>query len=244
MDVIKPNWSAPQHVRAFSTLTSGGYSLPPYASLNLGDHVGDDPNTVKRNRTLLVEALKLPQFPLFLNQIHSTRVLSLPTTGQNRDADAVYTHQANQVCLVMTADCLPVLLTHSEGNEVAAVHAGWRGLCHGILERTVEKFQAPTDQLMAWLGPAISQPYFQVGKEVREQFIAQDPDAACAFLPDPVVAEKYLADLYLLATQRLNKLGITQVSGGDYCTFAQKEQFFSYRREQQTGRMATLIWFE
>ncbi|AKD40726.1 TPA: peptidoglycan editing factor PgeF [Pasteurella multocida] len=244
MDVLKPNWHAPTHVRAFSTLTQGGYSSPPYASLNLGDHVGDDPKTVERNRTLLVDTLKLPQFPRFLNQIHSTHVLTLPTTAHNFEADAVYSNQANQVCLVMTADCLPVLLTNTAGNEVAAAHAGWRGLCHGILERTVEKFNTPAEQLIAWLGPAISQPHFQVGKEVREQFIQQDPDAERAFLPDPDVKERYLADLYLLATQRLNRLGISQVSGGDYCTFAQKEKFFSYRREQRTGRMASLIWFE
>ncbi|MGC7559155.1 peptidoglycan editing factor PgeF [Pasteurella sp. PK-2025] len=245
MNVIKPNWQAPTNIRAFSTLRSGGVSQPPYASFNLGSHVGDDQNAVKNNRTLLMEQLHLPQAPLFLNQTHSTKVLHLPHSEKtNINADAVYTHQPNQVCLVMTADCLPVLFATQKGDEVAAAHAGWRGLCDGILEQTVAQFQAKPEQIIAWLGPAIGPEKFQVGEEVVAQFVAQQAEAQQAFYADPLASNKYLGNLYLLATQRLNRLGISQLYGGDYCTFSQPDKFFSYRREKQTGRMASLIWFE
>ncbi|SUB23426.1 peptidoglycan editing factor PgeF [Avibacterium avium] len=244
MDALKPNWTAPANIHAFTTLRQGGVSQAPYDSFNLGDHVGDDKNSVKTNRTLLVEQFYLPQFPLFLNQTHSTRVIRLPYDGNNLDADAVYTNQPNQVCLVMTADCLPVLFTNQQGTEVAAAHAGWRGLCDGVLEQTIQQFQAEPQEIIAWLGPAIGQKSFQVGEEVRQQFIAQDPNAAQAFVPDSIEQGKYLADLYHIARLRLNKLGISQISGGEHCTYLEKTAFFSYRRDKQTGRMASLIWFE
>ncbi|MFZ7316700.1 peptidoglycan editing factor PgeF [Avibacterium avium] len=244
MDALKPNWTAPANIHAFTTLRQGGVSQAPYDSFNLGDHVGDDKNSVKTNRTLLVEQFHLPQFPLFLNQTHSTRVIRLPYDGNNLDADAVYTNQPNQVCLVMTADCLPVLFTNQQGTEVAAAHAGWRGLCDGVLEQTIQQFQAEPQEIIAWLGPAIGQKSFQVGEEVRQQFIAQDPNAAQAFVPDSIEQGKYLADLYHIARLRLNKLGISQISGGEHCTYLEKTAFFSYRRDKQTGRMASLIWFE
>ncbi|MFZ7165753.1 peptidoglycan editing factor PgeF [Avibacterium avium] len=244
MDALKPNWAAPANIHAFTTLRQGGVSQAPYDSFNLGDHVGDDKNSVKTNRTLLVEQFHLPQFPLFLNQTHSTRVIRLPYDGNNLDADAVYTNQPNQVCLVMTADCLPVLFTNQQGTEVAAAHAGWRGLCDGVLEQTIQQFQAEPQEIIAWLGPAIGQKSFQVGEEVRQQFIAQDPNAAQAFVPDSIEQGKYLADLYHIARLRLNKLGISQISGGEHCTYLEKTAFFSYRRDKQAGRMASLIWFE
>lgn len=244
MDALNPNWIAPANIHAFTTFRQGGVSQAPYDSLNLGDHVGDDKNAVKTNRTLLVEQFHLPQFPLFLNQTHSTRIIRLPYDGNNLDADAVYTNQPNQVCLVMTADCLPVLFTNQQGNEVAAAHAGWRGLCDGVLEQTVQQFQAEPQQIIAWLGPAIGPRSFQVGEDVRQQFIAQDPSAAEAFVRDPSEQGKYLADLYHIARLRLGKLGISQISGGEHCTYLEKNAFFSYRRDKQTGRMASLIWFE
>ncbi|WP_101774372.1 peptidoglycan editing factor PgeF [Pasteurella oralis] len=244
MNVLKPDWSVPKNVHGFSTLRQGGVSQPPYDSLNLGTHVGDEQNSVKTNRTLLVEKLQLPKMPVFLEQIHSTKVIKLPITNtSNLAADAVYTDQPNQVCLVMTADCLPVLLTSQQGDEVAAVHAGWRGLCDGVLEQTVAQFRCSPSQIIAWLGPAIGPTKFQVGQDVVERFCAREPTAELAFKPDPQAPNKYLADLYLLATQRLNRLGITQISGGEYCTFTEQNKFFSYRRERQTGRMATLVWF-
>ena len=244
MDALYPNWQVPSHVHGLTTLRQGGVSQVPYDSFNLGDHVGDDKNAVKTNRTLLVKEFGLPQFPLFLNQTHSTNVIRLPYEGTDVNADAVYTNQRNQVCLVMTADCLPVLFTNVQGNEVAASHAGWRGLCDGILEQTVQCFQTPPQDIIAWLGPAIGPTAFQVGKEVVEQFVAQDPQAEQAFVADPETAGKYLGNLYQLARQRLNRLGITRISGGEHCSYREQDKFFSFRRDAKTGRMASLIWFE
>lgn len=244
MDNIIPNWNIPKHIHAFTTVRTGGVSKPPFDSFNLGDHVNDSPEDVAQNRALLVEKFHLPQSPLFLTQTHSTRVLELPYSGKDIEADAVYTNQPNQVCLVMTADCLPVLFVSKDGKEIAAAHAGWRGLCDGVLEATVEKFQCPSNEISAWLGPAIGAKAFQVGKEVIEQFCAFDPRAEEAFIQDNSTNGKFLGNLYQIATQRLNKLGITEISGGEYCTYTQKDLFFSYRRDKQTGRMATLIWKE
>ncbi|MEG9544623.1 peptidoglycan editing factor PgeF [Mannheimia sp. HC-2023] len=244
MDNIIPNWNIPKHIHAFTTVRTGGVSKPPFYSFNLGDHVNDSPEDVAQNRALLVEKFHLPQSPLFLTQTHSTRVLELPYSGKDIEADAVYTNQPNQVCLVMTADCLPVLFVSKDGKEIAAAHAGWRGLCDGVLEATVEKFQCPSNEISAWLGPAIGAKAFQVGKEVIEQFCAFDPRAEEAFIQDNSTSGKFLGNLCQIATQRLNKLGITEISGGEYCTYTQEDLFFSYRRDKQTGRMATLIWKE
>ncbi|AFU18649.1 peptidoglycan editing factor PgeF [Actinobacillus suis] len=242
MKNITPNWHAPEHIRAFTTVRIGGVSQVPFDSFNLGDHVGDNPKDVQQNRQLLVEQFGLPHFPLFLTQTHSTRVIRLPYDGDNLEADAVYTDQPNQVCLVMTADCLPVLFYSKDGKEVAAAHAGWRGLCDGVLENTVAKFACSPAEICAWLGPAIGPTKFQVGKEVIEQFCAFDPQAELAFIADPTTSGKFLGNLYQIARQRLNKLGITEISGGEHCTFTEQERFFSYRRDKQTGRMASLIW--
>lgn len=244
MQAINPNWNVPKNIHAFTTIREGGVSLAPYLSFNLGDHVGDDKSAVKTNRTLLVEKFGLPQKPIFLTQTHSTRVLQLPYSEQNLEADAVYTNVPNQVCVVMTADCLPVLFTTTSGNEVAATHAGWRGLCDGVLEETVKYFQAKPEDIIAWFGPAIGPKAFQVGIDVVEKFVAVDEKAKLAFQPDAIEDGKYLSNLYQIATQRLNNLGITQIYGGNHCTFNEKEKFFSYRRDNQTGRMASVIWFE
>jgi conserved hypothetical protein, YfiH family len=244
MNAIYPNWQAPKNIKALTTVRSGGVSLPPFDSFNLGDHVCDDPKAVQQNRSLLVDKFDLPHQPLFLTQTHSTKVIELPFTGSNVEADAVYTQQANQVCLVMTADCLPVLFFNKEGTEVAAAHAGWRGLCDGILEETVAKFKCPTSDIIAWLGPAIGPTAFQVGEEIIEQFCAFDSNAKLAFIPDLTTRGKFLGNLYQLATQRLNKLGITEISGGGHCTYTEQDKFFSYRRDKKTGRMASLIWIE
>ena len=244
MNAIYPDWQAPKNIKALTTVRTGGVSLPPFDSFNLGDHVCDDPKAVQQNRSLLVDKFDLPHPPLFLTQTHSTKVIELPFTGSNVEADAVYTQQANQVCLVMTADCLPVLFFNKEGTEVAAAHAGWRGLCDGILEETVSKFKCPTSDIIAWLGPAIGPTAFQVGEEIIEQFCAFDSNAKLAFTPDLTTSGKFLGNLYQLATQRLNKLGITEISGGGHCTYTEQDKFFSYRRDKKTGRMASLIWIE
>ena len=242
MKNITPNWYAPEHIRAFTTVRTGGVSQMPFDSFNLGDHVGDNPTDVQQNRQLLVEQFGLPDFPLFLTQTHGTRVIRLPYDGDNLEADAVYTNQPNQVCLVMTADCLPVLFYSKDGKEVAAAHAGWRGLCDGVLENTVAEFTCSPAEICAWLGPAIGPNAFQVGKEVIAQFCAFDPQAEQAFIADPTTSGKFLGNLYQIAQQRLNKLGITEISGGEHCTFTEQERFFSYRRDKQTGRMASIIW--
>ena len=244
MQAINPNWNVPKNIHAFTTIREGGVSLTPYFSFNLGDHVGDNKSAVKTNRTLLVEKFGLPQTPIFLTQTHSTRVIQLPYSGKNLEADAVYTNVPNQVCAVMTADCLPVLFTTTSGTEVAAAHAGWRGLCDGVLEETIKYFQAKPEDIIAWFGPAIGPTAFQVGIDVVKQFFAVDEKAKLAFQPDTIEEGKYLGNLYQIATQRLNNLGITQIYGGNHCTFNEKELFFSYRRDNQTGRMASVIWFE
>lgn len=243
---IIPSWQVKPSVKGFTTTRLGGVSLPPFDSFNLGDHVGDDKRAVEINRSLLVKENQLPQYPLFLNQTHSIDVVELPYNEPTANADAIYTRQPHQVCLVMTADCLPVLFTNQAGNEVAAAHAGWRGLCDGILEQTVPKFQCSPSEIIAWLGPCISQKAFQVGQEVVDQFISQDLQAESAFIPDKsaVNSDKYLCNLYLIARQRLNRLGVRNIYGGEYCTATQAKRFFSYRRDGKTGRMASLVWFE
>lgn len=242
MEKISPNWNIPPHIHAFTTVRTGGVSQPPFDSFNLGDHVNDNPEHVATNRALLVENFHLPQAPLFLTQTHSTKVIRLPYEGTPLEADAVYTNQPNQVCLVMTADCLPVLFVSQDGKEIAAAHAGWRGLCDGVLEATVAEFECEPSQISAWLGPAIGPKAFQVESEVIEQFCAFDAQAKDAFIEDSSASGKFLGNLYQIAKQRLNKLGIVNISGGEYCTYTEKERFFSYRRDKQTGRMATLIW--
>ncbi|WP_373101028.1 MULTISPECIES: peptidoglycan editing factor PgeF [Pasteurellaceae] len=243
MDAIQPHWPAPANIRAFTTVRRGGVSQAPYHSFNLGAHVGDEESAVKINRTLLTERFGLPQAPVFLNQVHGTNVIRLPYRGDIPPADAAYSAQPNQVCVVMTADCLPVLLCDRQGTQVAAAHAGWRGLCDGVLEQTVKHFQCPREDIIAWLGPAIGPACFQVGADVAERFMAHDAEAETAFMPDPDAAGKYLCDLYCLAAQRLRHVGVRHISGGEHCTYRQATDFFSFRRDKQTGRMASLIWF-
>ncbi|WP_337264791.1 MULTISPECIES: purine nucleoside phosphorylase YfiH [unclassified Serratia (in: enterobacteria)] len=238
--LILPDWPISAGVKACSTTRHGGGSLPPYDSLNLGAHVGDDAQAVADNRQRLMVGAGLPQMPLWLEQVHGTRVLTLD--GQTPDdlrADAVYSRVAGQVCAVMTADCLPVLFASQAGDEVAAAHAGWRGLCNGILERTIEHFAAAPGKITAWLGPAIGPQQFEVGEEVRAAFIAADTAAASAFTPH---GDKFLADIYLLARQRLQRAGIFAIYGGNRCTVSEMSHFFSYRRDGVTGRLASLIW--
>lgn len=238
---IFANWPAPSHVNALTTTRQGGVSVPPYASLNLAYHVGDDVSAVAENRRQLIQQYQLPSAPCYLEQIHSNQVIELSgPSSQVPQADAAYTRQPNVVCAVMTADCLPILLCDVTGQEIAAIHAGWRGLVQQIIEQTLTKFQQPRHAIMAWLGPAIGPSKFEVGSEVRAQFIAYHASMTHAFIPS--VADKYLADIYQLARIILQQQGIDRIYGGQYCTVTQTEQFFSYRREQQTGRMVSLIW--
>lgn len=238
-DLIIPDWPAPAGVRACSTLRHGGVSLAPWHSLNLGNHVGDSEDHVNLNRQRLVELAQLPAMPQWLNQVHGQDVARLPHSKAIPDADAAITREAGVVCAVMTADCLPVLFCSYDGSEVAAAHAGWRGLCQGVLEQTLAQFHCPRDEIHAWLGPAIGPQAFEVGAEVRAAFMAQDVRADAAFSP---VGEKYFADIWLLARQRLQAAGVHSISGEQRCTWHENDDFFSFRRDRITGRMATLIW--
>ena len=238
-DFIIPNWPAPKNVKALQTNRDKGVSLAPYNSLNLGSHVGDNPIHVAQNRQMLNQFL--PSEPVWLNQVHGINVVDAANTDCVPDADASFTTRKNVVCVTMTADCLPILVCDSAGTAVASIHAGWRSLCDGVIEATIAKMQTNSSDLMAWLGPAIGPNAFEVGAEVREQFMAKDAKAELAFKQHN---DKYLADIYQIATQRLNNLGITQIYGGGECTFTDEKRFFSFRRDGATGRMATLIWLE
>ncbi len=238
--VIIPQWPLPDNVRACSSTRIGGVSEAPWDSMNLGAHCGDNPEHVSINRQQFYQDGGLPGAPVWLEQVHGIDVLTL-TGGQyaSKRADASYTNLPGQVCAVMTADCLPVLFCSKAGTEVGAAHAGWRGLCAGVLEQTVSHFNDSPENIMAWLGPAIGPDAFEVGPEVREAFMEKDPQAARAFCS---AGDKFYADLYQIARQRLAALGITQVYGGNRCTFTEKSDFFSWRRDRTTGRMASFIW--
>ncbi|MFD0930035.1 peptidoglycan editing factor PgeF [Methylophilus glucosoxydans] len=239
LPVILPDWPAPACVKALQTTRLGGVSQGSYASLNLGDHVKDLPQHVAANRQLL--SPYLPSEPVWLNQVHGVRVIDAALSSCLESADASFSTRKQVVCVTMTADCLPVLLCDQAGSVVAAVHAGWRSLCDGVIEATVKAMPVEPATLMAWLGPAIGPQAFEVGSEVRAQFMAQDAQAEHAFQAH---GEKWLGDLYAIARQRLSRLGVTQVYGGGRCTYGEPETFFSFRRDGDTGRMASLIWLE
>ena len=238
--LIVPDWPAPATVRSLQTTRAGGISRAPYDSLNLGDHVGDAPLAVERNRMLLNGLL--PSEPVWLNQVHGTTVANADSASCLPQADACIARHRAAVCVVMTADCLPVLLCDTQGSVVGVAHAGWKGLAAGVIEATVKSMDVAPETVMAWLGPAISQDAFEVGDEVCAAFVAVQPQAASAFVAGQ--GGKWFADLYTLARLRLNALGITRVYGGGSCTFREREQYYSYRRDGATGRMGTFIWLE
>jgi len=238
---ITPNWPAPSSIKGFVSTREGGISQSPFATLNLGVHVGDEPQAVETNRETFAQKINMPGSVVWLNQVHGTEVVTLPTNEQIDSADAAYSKSIGQVCAVLTADCLPVFFCDLAGQQVAVAHAGWRGLCAGVLETTLAKFTDPK-QVMAWLGPAIGPNAFEVGQEVYEAFCEQEANAHVAF--KSTSEGKWLADLYTLARQRLERVGVERVYGGDYCTYTEEEQFFSYRRDGQTGRMASVVWIE
>jgi YfiH family protein len=240
---LEPDWPAPPGVRAASSLRAGGFSAGRYASFNLGAHVGDDPAAVAANRLRLQESLELPAAPVWLEQTHGAAIIRADAalSASPPQADAAYALSSGAVCAVMTADCLPVLLCSRTGDRVAAAHAGWRGLAGGILESSVAALASPG--LLAWLGPAIGPEAFEVGAEVRQAFAGKLGDA-CLPAFRQTDASHWLADLYLLARLTLQKLGVHAIYGGGYCTYSDSARFFSYRRDGQTGRMATLIWRE
>ena len=262
--IIVPDWPAPPGVRSAFTLRTGGVSVAPYDSLNLGASIGDSSEAVAENRRRVREKLRLPAEPVWLEQVHGVEVVVLGAAAAARTlvsrvtelpgaddtaarvggaiGDASVARGAGYVCAIRVADCMPVLFAARDGSAVAAAHAGWRGLAGGVLEATVRRLGVPASQLIAWMGPAIGPAHFEVGEEVRAAFTATDVDAASAFVAN--ARGRWQCDLYALARRRLAEIGISGIYGGGWCTFAEADRFFSYRRSGQCGRMAALIWIE
>jgi len=246
--LIIPDWPAPIQVRAVSTGRNYGWSEGSFSSFNIGNHVGDKPNAVASNRASLVKTLDFTDQPCWLNQVHSTSVVNLDSHYSQRQketrllptADGAVSSKSNRVCVVMTADCLPVLFCDTAGSRVGIAHAGWKGLASGILPAVIASMGVDPKNLMAWLGPAISQAAYEVGNEVREAFVNSDPDAAVCFAENK--SGRWQADLYGLAKRSLQDAGLKAIYGGDFCTYTESDRFFSYRRTNPCGRMATLIW--
>ena len=247
MDILKPNWPVPAQVKAIVTLRTGGRSKPPYHSNNLALHVGDDLTHVTQNRQSLTTLVGAE--PAWLKQEHTSEIIELPPSADHSlIADACYTRAACTPCAIQTADCLPVLICNKRGTEIAAVHAGWRGLAAGILAASLARFSCPAIDLMVYLGPAISKEHFEVGDDVRQAFVQaqrsrdfSEPVSA-AFQPHPLTDGKYYADMYRLARAELSAAGVNAIYGGEYCTYTQADKFFSYRRDGVTGRMLSAIW--
>ena len=239
-DWIVPDWPAPARVRALITTRNGGSSIGPYASMNVGLRVDDDPASVEANRRLLKQFL--PAEPKWLNQVHGTSVVDAETITHPVEADASVSTSGGCVSVVMVADCLPILFADRTGSVVGAAHAGWRGLADGVIENTVRALDTSPQDLLAYLGPAIGPSAFEVGNEVRDAFVAIDQAAQVAFRPHK--PGKWLADLFVLARQRLARLGLQDVYGGGHCTYSDPARFFSHRRDKVSGRMAALIWIE
>ncbi|MFE8072804.1 peptidoglycan editing factor PgeF [Marinobacteraceae bacterium S3BR75-40.1] len=243
MELIHPDWPAPANIRAVMTTRQGGISQPPWDSLNLGLNAGDREADVQANRQRLASAIGLEAGRIgWLRQVHGTDVVQVPYPQVGApEADAAWTDQPLSACTVLTADCLPVLFCDSEGRQVAAAHAGWRGLAAGVLEATLKTFPEKAN-VMAWLGAAIGPESFEVGQDVLDAFVRQDAANARHFRPHPRHSGKYFANLYGLARTRLEAAGVSSIHGGDYCTYRESDRFFSYRRDGVTGRMASLIW--
>ncbi|HXD82819.1 MAG TPA: peptidoglycan editing factor PgeF [Rudaea sp.] len=243
--VIVPDWPAPATVRALTTTRrSPGNSLPPYDAFNLGLRSGEDESTVCANRALLERAFALPSPPRWLHQVHGDRVLRMTVEVPEGEpqADAAFTSEPDVVLAVQTADCLPILVCADDGSEIAAIHAGWRGLAGGVIEACIRRLATPSSRLLAWLGPAIGPASYEVGEEVRAAFIESDAEAESAFAATR--PGHWHCDLYALARRRLAALGVTRISGGGFDTFADA-RFYSYRRDgASSGRMASLIWLK
>ncbi len=220
----------------------GGVSRGAYASLNLGAHVGDLPVSVAANRAKLQLSLGTAR-PRWLSQVHGTRAAVLDGMPVREPADAALAATPGEACVVMTADCLPVIFCDAAGTRVAAAHAGWRGLSAGVLEATVQAMDIPPSKLMAWFGPAIGPEAYEVGEELRQVFVKHSSKASTAFKPGKT-AGKWWCDLYLLARQRLEAAGLKSIHGGGLCTYTERDRFFSFRRDGECGRMATLVWLE
>jgi len=243
---ITPTWPAPAHVKALTTVRQGGYSLKPFDSFNLALHVNDDPKAVHANREYLKSVAHLPSDPIWLTQVHGIHVIDLKDYCNQEqenfqmhsiEADASIAFQKNQVCAVLTADCLPILLCDKKGTRISAIHAGWKGLAAGIIQSTIEKLDCDPKTLLVWLGPSIGPKSFEVREDVFAAFKEYQQEAF-------VETDRgtWNADIYQLAREQLRTKGINHIFGGDYCTYLDVQHFYSYRRSNVTGRMASLIW--
>jgi len=241
MNPIIPNWPAPKNIIAFTTTRQGGFSKDNYASLNLGDHVNDDPSTVMANRKRLIEEFELPSQPIWLSQKHTSKVIAAETSlSRETIGDGSYTNKKQVICAVLTADCLPILLCDKVGSHVAALHCGWRGLASNIIAEGFKKMNCAAKEMLAWLGPGIGPNNYELGEEVKQQFIELNPNNTSAFQPSN--NGKWLGNMYQIAKIQLQQLGINNIYGSNFCTYGDQDKFFSYRRDKITGRMATLIW--
>lgn len=260
LPTIEANWPAATHIKAYCTTRMGGYSQSPYHAFNLAEHVDETPSITKKNKQLLSEALALPSTPQWLTQVHGTHILQLHANKKNHaapqlshsaakidsvfpEADGCFTQETGVICAILTADCLPILITNRDGSLVAALHAGWRGLAAGICEAMYEKLKIAPTELLIWLGPAISQTAFEIDESILPQFSKKNIDIE-ACIKQSKQPKKYYFDLYAYAKQIFLSLGITAIYGGEYCTYQQAHLFYSYRRHSSTGRMASLIWME
>lgn len=241
-EFVFPDWPAPATVKALTTTRVGGLSRGPYASFNLGDHVGDDPDVVRHNRARLCESLALSSQPAWLRQVHGVNVVDAASVEVGTTADGAWTDRSGVVCAVLTADCLPVFLCNRQGTKVALLHAGWRGLMAGVIEAGLQALATPGAELLAWLGPAIGPDSYEVGDAVRDAFLVQDIGVAVCFRAQGT--GQWHADLYALARRRLQAQGVNAIYGGNLCTLRAPERFYSYRRDGVTGRMASLLWLD
>ncbi len=244
---LNANWTQiqnekPDNIHAVTTLRSGGFSKATFNEFNLANHVSDEINAVTNNRAKLVEDLQLSAEPVWLEQVHSNKVICADDVSSNvpLQADASFSRKKGVVCAVLTADCLPVFFCNRAGSEVAVAHAGWRGLHAGILSNTVAAMESVNGDILVSLGPAIGPQAFEVGVEVFKAFVEKNSDNEAAFSASK--NGRYLCDMYQLARIELLAIGITQVAGGEYCTYSDAKQFYSYRRSSVTGRMASVIW--
>jgi len=239
---VSADWPAPAWIRAGTTTHGSGFSLPPYTGLNLAQHVGDKVETVERNRALLQRQLQLPSPPLWLQQVHGNRVINSEEWSADATADACYTSQRKIVCAVLSADCLPLLLCDKDGSQIAAVHLGWRGLCAGILDEVIARFVTGQSNILAWIGPHIRAENYEVGADVRQACLQAYPgtDHAFSYSADGL----WLASLDALVRNQLVNRGISMIYACDKCTYDDQIDFYSYRRQKVTGRMASLIWME
>jgi len=239
---LPATWPAPAHVHAGTTTRIGGVSPAPYASFNLADHVGDNPACVEHNRKLLCHSLCLSASPCWLQQTHGNRIIDVTGSFIKQEGDGSYTCHKHRICAVLTADCLPLLLCDARGMQISAIHVGWRGFSKNIITNAVSRFTSPTRDLLAWIGPCISAEHYEVGPEVHAACMRVTGDPAIGFAPTR--NNHWLADLVALARFQLRACGVRHIHGGDHCTFVETERFYSYRRDGETGRMASLIWME